>query len=167
MQLSPGSNIPLSLELWDGNAGLYAKAFLFLSNGTPFSTPSVILSPNSDGLYVNNSVLMPAIPLLVIFKVYSDAGYTMLNENHTFASESITPDAGGSSGSSSSPNFGVAVAEAYQPTLIGANALAPSIVGADMIDDDDIEASAVSPSVIGAESFNKQIIGAEMLEENE
>lgn len=90
MQILAGDNIPLNLQLWDANPSAFVKTLLFFPDGTPYTTPSVILNGNGTGLYANDTVIMPGHDLLSTYKVYTDSSYTIPDGNYLVTSEEIT-----------------------------------------------------------------------------
>lgn len=114
MMVPAGSPIPINCQLWDGNNSVFVKAFLTSENGTPYSPASVNLTNAGHGLYLNTSLNMP--PSGVIFAslfVYSDSGYTQLDNNYTITADTFSVATGGGGGGSgggvSSPVVGYIV----------------------------------------------------------
>lgn len=90
MQVLSGGPIPLNLQLWDGNAAAFVKAFLFNTDGSPYSTSSVTLNGNGTGLYANDTVIMPSRDLLSTYVVYIDSSFSIQDTNYLISSEEIT-----------------------------------------------------------------------------
>ena len=105
MQVSPGSPIPLSLQLWDGNSTLYVQATLMYASGVPFPTPTVNLQPTGNqGLYIDNSLVMPntSQPIYATFTVYDDSAYTIPDAGHDVTYETFINDPASAGGGSAS-----------------------------------------------------------------
>lgn len=66
----------LKLSLSDGNTARFVRAFLFDQNGAVVAPGFVNLSHQSNGIYADNSVLMPNLDQVVAkYKVYYDNTY--------------------------------------------------------------------------------------------
>lgn len=168
MDISPGLNIPLSLQLWDGDDSRFPQAALYFRDGSPFTTPKLNLSNVGNGLYANSTLVMPAVPLFVTYTVYTDNSYLEADEDHTLTDDVIIPAVSGGGGSSGpSANFGVATAEAYQPNAIHVGVVVPTIVEAEILEDENSEAQANLPNLIAAEAKNITIVEAIALDDEE
>lgn len=71
-----GDPIQLHLQLEDGNTALFVRAYLTDNTGAVFGTP-IALSHVGEGLYLDNSVGMPAFDFVqATYVVFNDAGFT-------------------------------------------------------------------------------------------
>jgi hypothetical protein len=138
MEVSVGSNIPLNCQLWDGDPSLYVRATLKNADGSPYGTPFVNLTSVGGGLYLSNAVIMPSIgPVLAVFEVFSDAGYSIPEANHTVVAETYEPASGGSGGTNiitiygSSPKGNV-----VQPPLLTSGLVSPNMLTGELVEDD-------------------------------
>lgn len=78
-----GDPLKLRNSLGDGRTDLFVKAFLSPDLGSP-PIASVNLSHLADGVYGENSFAMPNMDsLFVKFKVFKDAGFTILHKQYT------------------------------------------------------------------------------------
>jgi hypothetical protein len=79
-----GDFIPLSLKLYDERSDRYVRAYLTDSNGNPLPQSPVNLTHVGFGLYENRTIAMPNVEhVTAVYVVYSDAGYTIEDENYT------------------------------------------------------------------------------------
>ncbi len=81
--LKVGDQIPVSLQLFDGATDKFVRAVIRDSagstiSGSPFSVPHV-----SGGQYSNTAALMPSSAFVTVqFKVYTDSGFTTLDDSY-------------------------------------------------------------------------------------
>jgi hypothetical protein len=80
-KIHTGQPLPLRLNAFDGNTGLFPRAIL--RDATDAIIATVDLSHVGDGLYKNDAQTFPATTLVTaVYKVYSDAGHTLLDQNY-------------------------------------------------------------------------------------
>lgn len=80
-RLQIGEPLPIRLNAFDGNAGLFPQVILRDASDTLLGTFD--LTHVGDGLYKNSSETFPATTLVTaVYKVYSDAGHTLLEPNY-------------------------------------------------------------------------------------
>ena len=80
-RLKIGEPLPLRLNAFDGKATLFPQ--VILRNAADTLVGTFDLTHVADGLYKNAAQTFPATPLLTaIYKVYSDAGHTVLDTNY-------------------------------------------------------------------------------------
>ncbi len=86
IQTKPGDPIRLNLQLFDGDSGKFVQAIVADSSGTPLAGSPVTLSNSGNGLYEDDSLIMPTDPeVTAIYKVYNDAGFTTPSAVHADA----------------------------------------------------------------------------------
>jgi hypothetical protein len=84
MIIAVGSPILLSLQLWNNAIDKFVRAFLKNPDGSPYSTPQIDLTHVGNGLYINNSLIMPNIQaIFATFIVYEDSGFTTPDSGFT------------------------------------------------------------------------------------
>jgi hypothetical protein len=92
-----GEAIQLNLQLFDGATNKYVKAWLRNASGVALGTPTVSLSHIGEGLYSNDSVLMPdTSQVTAVYKVFDDAGFTTPSADHADALDIFELDSSGS-----------------------------------------------------------------------
>lgn len=84
MQVKQGDQIPLSVQLFDGDTAKYVRATVRGSNGTPLAGSPVDLTHVGNGLYTDDSLVMPLDNFVTAsYRVYTDAGYTIPSDLHS------------------------------------------------------------------------------------
>ena len=79
--IEAGKIVPISMLLHDNDPNKYVRAFVYDDASTLLTT--IDLSNTGGGLYSHDSYQMPDINYIrVIYRVYSDAGYTTLSLVH-------------------------------------------------------------------------------------
>ena len=85
MIVEVGDPIHLNLQLDDGVTSKYVRAYLKDSAGTDLAGSPFNLTHVGNGLYSNDSVVMPnTAEVTATFKVFSDSGYTTLDTDYSF-----------------------------------------------------------------------------------
>ena len=82
-----GDLIPLNLQLFDGATNKHVQVRLFDADGTELGDSPVALSHTAGGLYQDDSVEMPASPIIAQYKVYDDSGFTTPSSAHADATD--------------------------------------------------------------------------------
>jgi len=91
MIIKVGDPIQLNLQLEDGVSTKFPRAILRNQFGVLLAQSPVDLTHTGDGLYQNDSVLMPDTQeVTATFKVYDDAGHTILSSAYTIELDVFT-----------------------------------------------------------------------------
>jgi len=81
-----GDNLPLTLQLEDGDTGMYPQCELYNPSGTLITTRD--LSHVANGLYVDDGYAMPSLDYVVgVYIVYTDSGHTTESPDHMRATD--------------------------------------------------------------------------------
>lgn len=77
-------NLNLKLSLSDGRTDKFVRAYFRDKTGASILGGFVNLPHIGLGAYANNGVQMPSLDQVhVIYRVFSDAGYTLIDQNYT------------------------------------------------------------------------------------
>ena len=82
-----GESIPLVLLTEDGNSSVYPRVFIFDSSGLAVATLN--LSHISLGYYQVNWTVPTDDRYTLIYLVYSDAGFTQINQDYSRSTEQV------------------------------------------------------------------------------
>lgn len=81
-----GSKLNLKISLSDGNASRFVRAFLYDLDGVSLTPAYVDLVHQDKGLYSDDVAVMPnKDQVSAVYRVYQDAGRTILDSNYTQA----------------------------------------------------------------------------------
>jgi len=81
-----GSKLNLKISLSDGNGSRFVRAFLYDLDGVSLTPAYVDLVHQDKGLYSDDVAVMPnKDQVSAVYRVYQDAGRTILDSNYTQA----------------------------------------------------------------------------------
>ena len=79
-----GDTLQLNCQLYDGATNKYVKAWLRDASGVALSPATATLAHVGEGLYSNDSVVMPTTQqVTAVIKVFDDAGFTTPSSLHS------------------------------------------------------------------------------------
>lgn len=88
-----GDRLNLKLSLTDGNPNKFVRAYLRNQAGAIQSPAEVNLPHIEKGIYGESTLQMPnENQLLVIYRVFSDAGFTIIDQNYSQALDLFSRD---------------------------------------------------------------------------
>ena len=91
--MRPGDEIPIRLQLWNGDPSRYVRARLFDSANSELAGSPVSCSHVSGGLYSGLGFIMPDTESVAVqFKVFDDAGFTIPSEDFQEALDIFQPE---------------------------------------------------------------------------
>jgi hypothetical protein len=81
-----GAAIQLNLQLFDGATDKYVRAYLKDASGNNLAASPVNLAHVGNGLYSDDSVLMPdTAQVTATYRVFTDSGYSSASADHSDA----------------------------------------------------------------------------------
>lgn len=93
MLVKAGDPIQLNLQLEDGATNKFPQAILRNQSGTLLPVSPVSLTHTGDGLYQNDSIIMPNTQeVTATYKVYDDAPRTLLSQIYSIELDVFTKD---------------------------------------------------------------------------
>jgi len=99
IQVAVGSAVPLTLQLPDGATDKYVQAVVRDPAGDELDDSPVNLAHVGEGLYTDDSVSMTSDNFVTVtYLVYSDAGYTTLDDDYSHGFDIVQNQAGGGGG---------------------------------------------------------------------
>lgn len=142
-----GEPLRLRLSLGDNNTSKFVKAFLS-SDGAPLLVPTATLAHFGQGIYGNNSYLMPASFAVIDIKyiIYLDAGFTV--EDPTYFSATDQYEIDDFDSTNFLPPFPQQVFAQVENGRVDVQVKPPSLIGAVMGAQSSIEAIVERPSAI-------------------
>lgn len=89
----PGDPIRLNLQLFDGDENKFIKAYLRDNLGAQLAGSPVTLTHTDNGLYEDDSILMPNNPeVTAVYEVYNDSGFLFRSRKHSDSIDIYRPD---------------------------------------------------------------------------